>query len=363
MSGAHSYLPPSGAACWTVCHAWPLYNAMYPGSDNELSIEGQEAHEEARKSLQSYQQPDGELYIPADPDVRMYVNYVLKLVQEFGGLQAMRVEQSVHIGLIHNDCYGTPDVWIFDQTKGVLHIVDLKFGYGIVEAFENWQLIAYALGAMPEVLDEKPPIRVKLHIVQPRAAHPEGPIRTWETQGVNLRNYMNQAAYAAGMIMNGDQTATPGTHCLNCPGRHQCPAAQRWANKAADFAMQAQFVDLTPEQLGRELLALDIAAEAIEARRAGLFAQAEAMALNGQSVYGWHLKESAGRLNWTVPESVVFATGDMLGVDLRVTKPCTPTQAIGAGIDESVIHAYATRTTGRKLTRVNTDQLRKIFQS
>jgi hypothetical protein len=362
MSNGHSYLPPSGAACWVTCHAWPLYNAMFPGTDSELSLEGQEAHNEARKSLLSYQDPDGEIYIAADPDVRGYVNQVLKVAQECGGLRKLHVEKPVAIGAVHDQCWGTPDAWIFDDVRGILHVFDFKFGYGVVEVFENWQLICYAVGIMPEVLDDAP-LRVRFHISQPRAPHREGPHRVWETLGTNLRGYVNRLRYAAEKIMLGDTTATPGKHCLNCPGRVQCPAAQQWANAATLFATAAQFTDLTPEQLGRELIALSIAEEAIEARRSGLFAQAESLVASGTPVYGWQMQEGVSRLSWTKPATEVYALGDMMGVDLRVTKPCTPTQAINAGIDGTVINAYADRSTTRKLERVNLDKLREIFNN
>jgi hypothetical protein len=68
-------------------------------------------------------------------------------------------------------------------------------------------------------------------------------------------------------------------------------------------------------------------------------------------------------LSWTKPATEVYALGDMMGVDLRVTKPCTPTQAINAGIDGTVINAYADRSTTRKLERVNLDKLREIFNN
>ncbi len=118
---------------------------------------------------------------------------------------------------------------------------------------------------------------------------------------------------------------------------------------------------MTPEQIGQELLAISHAADALEARRTGLHAQAEALALNGQSVHGWSLEEKPGRLNWVENQDAVFAMGDLSGVDLRVTKPCTPTQAIGAGIDEAVIHAYSKRSTSRKLVPVDLNKLRQIF--
>jgi hypothetical protein len=363
MSNGHSYLPPSGAASWVVCHAWPVYNAMFPGTDSEASIEGQEAHDEARKSLLSYQDPNGTIYIAADPDVRGYVNQVLKVAQECGGLRKLQVERCIPIETVHEQCWGTPDAWLYDDERGILHVFDLKFGYGVVEVFENWQLITYAVGIMPELLESTEPFRVKFHISQPRASHREGSHRVWETLGTNLRGYVNQLRYAAEKIVMGDMTATPGKHCLHCPGRHQCPAAEQWANAATRFATAAEFTDLTPEQLGRELIALDVAEKAIEARKSGLFAQAEALALAGEPVYGWQLQDGVSRLNWTLPQADVYALGDLMGVDLRVTKPCTPTQAINAGIDGAVIGAYANRSTTRKLARVDTNKLREIFNN
>jgi hypothetical protein len=44
MSGAHSVLPPSGAAAWRRCAQWVQMNQLYPQPDTPESLEGNAAH-------------------------------------------------------------------------------------------------------------------------------------------------------------------------------------------------------------------------------------------------------------------------------------------------------------------------------
>ena len=69
------------------------------------------------------------------------------------------------------------DFYLYDQAEKTLYVTDLKYGYEIVEPFENWQALAYAAGvaALPGMVPDK----VVITIVQPRAPHRRGPIRTW----------------------------------------------------------------------------------------------------------------------------------------------------------------------------------------
>ena len=73
---------------------------------------------------------------------------------------------------------GTPDVRLHVLTDGVLWVFDLKHGFVLVEP-DSEQLLVYAAGAFKAACDDgHVPNTVKTVIIQPRAPHPEGQVRT-----------------------------------------------------------------------------------------------------------------------------------------------------------------------------------------
>jgi hypothetical protein len=126
--------------------------------------------------------------------VQLYVDYVRNLMNETKGVLA--IEHRVHLKTLHPDLYGTCDAIVYEDF-GTLHVIDFKYGAGIpVEVEGNEQVMYYALGAL-ELGDFE---KVVLHIVQPRAEHEAGPIRSWSTTPavlVKLRAYGSGRAKAA----------------------------------------------------------------------------------------------------------------------------------------------------------------------
>ena len=88
-----------------------------------------------------------------------------------------------------------------------------------------------------------------------------------------------------------------------------------------------------------------------------------ALIQGGKSVPGWSIDHTVGREEWSKPASEVFALGQLFGVDLaRPAEPITPAQARKAGVDATVISAYAKRKAGTaKLIKVDTTAARKAF--
>jgi hypothetical protein len=88
-------------------------------------------------------------------------------------------ESKVNIGIHYgrDDCRGTLDSRIMHVLEDMLEIGDYKNGMGIVEPFENKQLLLYAIGAILELPENARPSKVRLTIMQPRAPHDQGRIR------------------------------------------------------------------------------------------------------------------------------------------------------------------------------------------
>ena len=216
---------------------------QYPDEETEQSREGTAAHWVGEQVLRSYQTefvdwcanyigqaaPNGviineEMAEGAD----LYVKDVLKVCQEGGYLQAMRIEQRVVIPRVHEELnWGTPDCVIFAVDKGKLIIWDFKYGRVAVENRKNWQLIEYAIGALDEItggngLDDQH-LQVEMRIVQPRAFHVDGSCRGWTVTGSDLRSYANRLKASADLSMDLNPPTKAGAGGRRDLLRHSTP--------------------------------------------------------------------------------------------------------------------------------------------
>jgi hypothetical protein len=285
------------------------------------------------------------------------------------------VEKRVAIPRVHPTAnWGTPDVrlWVtFSDGRVFLFLWDFKYGHGIVEVFENWQLIDYVAGCLDEmrhVPEER--ITVVMRIVQPRAFHRDGPVREWRVRADQLRDYVFRLSMAADEATQAQPDCKPQpAACENCTARHACEALQRAAYRGMDLARQAQASELTPAALGLEMRYLTDASKLMGARLTGLMAQAEALRLRGDPVPHWRTEATAAREKWTVPASEVIAMGAMLGAKLAkdpevITPPQARAELKRAGIDPALIGVYAARPSGGlKLVADDGSDARKVFAS
>lgn len=162
---------------------------------------------------------------------------------------------------------GTSDAVVLRDDS--IEVIDLKGGRGVVvEAEGNKQLRTYALGA---VLANPGPYRtVKVTIVQPRAPHPDGRIRSEEFHVADLIDWTGdlleamtlakQAAFNRGKAISEPEWARlylkPGNHCTFCKARATCPALASRALEEAHTFFQPETGKLAtppaPETLGVE---------------------------------------------------------------------------------------------------------------
>jgi hypothetical protein len=175
---SHCLFAPSAASRWTNCTASILFTKDIPEKTSEYADEGSAAHEWAAWELKLMDIIDDDEAVSKhlalqpvsiyDCDemrnyVKHYVNYVQNLKKDtvdYG------IENQFDIGPI--DGFGTVDFYHINS-KGVLDIVDLKYGSGVkVSAKDNMQMMLYAHGII-EILCYIADIHiVNMHIVQPR---------------------------------------------------------------------------------------------------------------------------------------------------------------------------------------------------
>jgi len=127
---------------------------------------------------------------------------------------------------------GTADAVIWDDDRNTLTIIDYKFGYAVVDAMENLQLMLYAAAVMADVeLDGL--VHIDLVIVQPRLER----VSTWRTTPERLEQFCVEVDRAVSNY--GDQPATPGqVQCKWCLHAGVCEAQTNMvlANVTDDFA-------------------------------------------------------------------------------------------------------------------------------
>lgn len=195
--------------------------------------------------------------------VETCVNYVYETAAEYGvPPEFIQSEQRVTLETISNDCFGTCDVVICKPYQRI-HVIDYKHGAGIpVDITNNGQLLYYAYGALLAMPHEaqREISEIAITIVQPRAQHHEGPIRTQVLTRDQLDIFVGQLKAAVNRINAGNVDIVPGAWCRFCAAKLSCPGirTEMTSRAQSDFtkmnapqppAPQA----LTPEQIAAVL--------------------------------------------------------------------------------------------------------------
>ena len=389
--GEHSIIPPSSAHIWGApngCTGWVGMSQRYPEeTETPEAAEGTASHEVGARMIESAARAgnwinptDGTDYGSAENGIliteemveaaQMYADDVATVMREiavFGGGN-FNVEQHIKAPSIHDLSEGTPDMWLFNPKKGKLYIWDYKYGYGIVEIYENWQLLNYLSGIIDElkrrgVVNDQT-ITVHMRIIQPRAFHLEGPIREWVINAAELRGYFNILSDNAHTSLSDKATTRSGSHCKHCTARHACPTALKAGVQLYEVAGQPIPVELPLDALGVQLAIVQRAIKQLEYVESGLSEIVKGLIKSGKNVPGYMLAQGVGREKWTKPTSEILSMGTMMGHDLK--KPdeaCTPNQARNKGIDGAVIMAYSQKpNTGLKLMPDNGNKAKRMFK-
>lgn len=153
----------------------------------------------------------------------------------------------------HELFYGTVDAAVVvagadHHGQENLVLFDYKHGEGIaVDVEHNPQLMYYAFGFLEEYTDID---KVMLHIVQPRAFHPDGPIRIWETTAAEIRKWAEEVLFPAMDRAQIDADLDAGPWCRFCPAKLVCPMLTHLF-KAACTANPKTIINLSDDSLGR----------------------------------------------------------------------------------------------------------------
>ena len=239
-NNGHSRLAPSAAHRWAYCtasiHFIEQLKLPYE-DDSPYAEEGTAAHVTFAKSLAmknpfevKYGTEQEEIYLPEA------IEYVLNLQDKYPGaplLLEKRVNPAKFVRTRH--CKGTADV-ILPVDLGPLYVIDLKFGEHVaVDAGDNLQLLLYALGSLAEFPDYIF-TEIVMVILQPRARHKAGTIRTWTISIEDAMEWADWLARRAKEALNPEKALfrpDPEHVCRFCPAKGVCRALAEYELKVA----------------------------------------------------------------------------------------------------------------------------------
>lgn len=375
--------PFSSAHRWSQCHGSPKMCKDEPDTADETALEGETAHWVAQQMLETFklggdgpaigvtligmQAPTGMIITEEMYDgALVYYNQIVRVVGEHR--DELHIEVRVHAHhTLDPEAWGTADAIYYDPSTNTLYVWDFKFGHYSVEAYDNWQLVCYALAACETFKFDKINPRLNLNIIQPRCYDGKGPVRNWITVLDDLRAHVNimKAAITEHRMNKGKVTS--GDWCRECLARHKCPAIRQAAAVSIDYSTQAIPLDMSNEALAYELEIIERAEARMKQRRAAIETEAESRVRAGQLVPGRRMEDTIGQRKWSQPDNHIFMLGETLGVDFhQPDKPVSPNAAETIlrknGVDESVIKAYYHKPhTGLKLIADDGTRAKRIF--
>jgi len=367
---AHAPLPPSAASHWVHCAGWLKMSRLFPArEDTPSSLEGTAAHWVLTEALAGRIVPIGTLApngIAVTQEMHegaeLFISNVPDNVMGAGG--CIHVEDRTNGGSIHDDVWGTPDVWWVRDN--VLKLPDYKFGHGFVDEWSNWQLICYAAAIIAAHRGALDGIDVELIICQPRCFSQDSPWRVWRTTAAELQPFIEILKQAAIAAQDPDARCTSGSHCAHCQAIVHCPAAQTAVSNALHVTKTADPSNMPLEAMGLMRGIIEESRTMLKAMADGMDIELEAAIRSGHSVSGWAMKPGKGKTDWSSSVSEVITFGDMFGVTLCKEAALTPIQArkefTKAGVDPALLDGFVKETTGAlKLVKSEVGNFRRIF--
>lgn len=358
----HSTIGASGAHRWFNCPgSVKLIDSLpYEVETSVYAREGTAAHNLAQYALEQREPTSAfvgskicveghEIEVTEEmaEHVSLYKKTIIEdLNEEYLSIDDLNIERKFHLQEVHSKAFGTNDASFGDTYYNLLRVYDLKYGSGVVvEVLNNVQLLFYALGAPDsELYDE-----IELVVVQPRAYHPDGPVRRWRFPQKVLQEFKKELKSAVKRVFADDPPLATGSWCKFCDAAGICPLRAQEANEIAVSEFSPEPGEFPkPEALPMDVL-LDIMAKQdrvedfLKAVRMHLFKLAE----NGEDVPGHKLVRRRAHRKWKDPKKLEkdFAQDDRL-YKKSLKSPAQLEKVFG---NEVVAEYWATPETGHEL--------------
>lgn len=344
---AHAILSASSSYRWLNCPPSAWLNAAIPDKATEYARQGTEAHALAEYKLLKLLDRDAEnpkenlkLY-----DAEMeectdgYAQYVAEEIYKLTSPLVL-VEQRLDFSHWVPEGFGTGDCVIV--ADDVLHIIDFKYGLGVmVEAENNPQLMCYALGAL-EMFDGIYDIdKIKMTIFQPRREN----VSTTEITKDALLQWADKVLMPiATTAANGEGSFKAGDHCRFCKVKATCRTRAEYNLALAKYDF-AEPVSLSDEEI-EEILSK---ADELSAWCDDVKDFALQQALRGKQWTNWKLVEGRSIRKYK-DEVKVADTVKQAGFDpyeYKVLGITAMTKLLGKAKFEELLSAYIVKPKGK----------------
>lgn len=379
----HARLAPSDAPVWAHCAGHIVMCEQLPEPDewSQPREDGNATHwvaDSVQKAAglippEAYlgvEAPNGVIITQEMVDVvNIYTDDIAAINAQFPHAEPMsevRVTDILNADDLRDVCWGTLDCALACGVTKICFLWDLKFGWAPVKAEMNYQMLCYLLGLVHKIGTEHGinavPEVFEIRIVQPRPHSPCGDISVWRITYGELMDFTTKLWQSAREAVGLHPKCTAGPWCKDCSGRYGCSALEGVALECMALSEAAVPVLLSSEQLGKQLTEMKYAAEMLKARITGLEMQAMAELKSGTRIPGWELQPGVGNLAWNKPYGEILALGALSGVELAREDTMTPTQAISAGVPETLVRQFSERPArGLKLVKQDHSLARKVF--
>lgn len=294
-----------------------------------------------------------------DNDMRFYTKPILEEIngnRQSDVLCEQRIDWQTRSGVWIRGSYDISFV-----RNGCLYVDDLKYGWGIVEVKDNWQLLGYAIG---EVLRRGTYFeKIVLRIHQPRPHHEDGSTREWILSYSELLAYKERIEDRFTAIIGGQNHLQTGPQCRYCDAAAEaCPAFNRLFYRSLEVTTEFVQDQIDERELARQLDQVARAEEVIKIKKDSLTALAVFRVKAGKIIPGYSTEERYGDRSWkgdVSPEIIKALTGK----DIVKQEMMSPAQAEKIGVPKDFIKQLVDRRfLGQKIVKKNaTDTGNKIF--
>lgn len=265
-------------------------------------------------------------------DVNDYVAYIYSLVDEYS---IVRIEEVLDMSGWINGVFGTCDAMVINPNEYT--IIDFKYGFKQVDADENEQLIAYAVGAINALDVKSPPETITMVIYQPRAIGQT--IKTWSIDFDTLRKYASRIKRGIERIDRATIfDRRDGNWCQYCKNK-LCP-------KKIEHIAELLQIDTAKEYLtDTEIYGLQASKREVIRLLNNFYDDVMQMYEDGEIMQDYTMEYTNGRKTWTDEDKVreILTESGMLDA-FNVPSPSQLERKYPCFIEKTGLNEYISQT-------------------
>lgn len=347
----------SSAARFMACNAWLNFSDL-PDETSSSAEEGTAFHELVGLIRDGKPVPvSASNGVVFTSEMKYYADLCLPLIPAHA-----TTEQEISFDL--NEFYkvvGHYD-YCWEGENNSLHIMDIKYGFGIVEVEKNWQLISYAIGELFK--RKKSYASIVLTIVQPRPYHRNGFVRTMTYTMQDLEQFYGEMVAKS----NAVHQFKTSEQCKYCPAnKHgKCTALNKAFYNAVDVVMEGTVSDdISNDKLGEMMEVYERIKDILKIKYDSIEALIKSRIQAGEVIKGYSIEPSYGNRKWNdklTPEVFKQMTG--VSLEKSVLKSPADIEKENKDLKEFIKSFTYVENKGFKVTKLDSSQMAdKIFNN